>query len=74
MDVIRLVLAAVMVIGAGVGGGALSVAVVDLIWPASTPSADRAVPASRAVVVKGDRLDRADITCWSIDGKASKCH
>ena len=73
MDVMRLLLTACLATAAGVGGGALSVTVVNLVWPTDATDGDNRSPATHATISKGDRLDRADVACWSDDGRPAPC-
>lgn len=73
MDILRWFVAASMAVAAGIGGGALSVAVVNLVWPTDATNGDNRSPATHATIGKGDRLDRADVACWSDDGRPAPC-
>ena len=73
MEFIRLLLAAIMIFALGIGGGAITVAVVELIWPSGSAEVTTEALASRAIVTKGDRLDRAEVACRTSDGRAAKC-
>ena len=73
MEFVKLILMALAIFVLGIGGGATTVAVVELIWPSRSADIATEALASRAVVTKGDRLDRADLTCWTSDGRAARC-